>query len=199
MTDRPIPDLDAAQSILDFWLGVPGTSDHAGPRGIWFKKDAAFDASIREQHGKDYENARNGFYDDWELSGPTSLALVITLDQFPRNLFRDDARAFATDEKALAVAQSAITQGFDTVAPPHHRIFYYMPFEHSEDIIMQKRCLDLIKTMPEFEMKDGYYVYAVQHHKIIQRFGRFPHRNKILGRESTPEEIEFLTQPGSGF
>ncbi len=199
MTDITLPNLDRAQAILDFWLGAPGTADHAGPRGVWFKKDTAYDAAISELHGHDYENAREGFYDAWATSAQTSLALVIALDQFPRNLFRNDARAFATDAKALAVAQRAIEQGFDKTVQSHHRIFFYLPFEHSEDIAMQKRCLDLIKSMPEFELKDGYYDYAVRHHKIIQRFGRFPHRNKMLGRENTPEEAEFLTQPGSGF
>ncbi len=199
MTNSSVPNFNRAQAILDFWFGEAGSPEHAAPRGIWFKKDELFDAAILKQHGKDYENARDGVYDPWESSGPSSLALVIALDQFPRNLFRNDARAFATDAKALATAQRAIAQGFDTAVPPHHRIFYYLPFEHSEDITMQKRCLDLIKGMPDFEMKDGYYGYAVQHHKIIQRFGRFPHRNKSLGRDSTTEEAEFLTQPGSGF
>ena len=188
-----------AQAILGFWFGEPGSLESTGPRAVWFKRDAAHDAAIRRRHFGDYEKARDGGYDDWQLSAPLSLALVIALDQFPRNLFRGDARAFATDAKALAVAQGAIARGFDRAALPHQRVFYYLPFEHSEDISMQRRCLALIESMPEITARAGYYDYAMRHFEIIKRFGRFPHRNVVLGRESTPEELEFLQQPGATF
>ncbi len=188
-----------AQVILDFWFGTPGSPEHAGPRGIWFKKDEKFDSEIRTKHFADYEAARDGRYDSWRSAAPSSLALVVALDQFPRNLFRGDPRAFATDKQALQIAQDAIEKGFDAKVMPHQRIFYYLPFEHSEDISMQERCLTLIDAMPDFDLKSGYYDYALRHHKIIERFGRFPHRNETLDRESTPEEREYLAQPGAGF
>ena len=194
---KPLP--SRAQAILDFWFGAPGTPEYTGPRAIWFKKDTAFDAEIWDQHLRDYESARDGACDNWQSEALSSLALVVSLDQFPRNLFRDDPRAFATDAKALAIAQQAIEDGFDCVVMPHQRIFFYLPFEHSEHLLVQEHCMELIKGMPDFEMKNGYYDYAVQHHKIIQRFGRFPHRNAILDRENTKEEREFLRQPDSGF
>ena len=188
-----------AQAILNFWFGAPDTPEYLGPRSIWFKKNERFDSEIRAKHLGDYETAREGGHDDWREAAPSSLALVVTLDQFPRNMFRDDPQAFATDEKALQSAQDAIEKGFDKEALPHQRIFYYLPFEHSEDILMQERCLILIDTMPEFDLKSGYYDYALRHHKIIERFGRFPHRNAVLGRENTEDEREYLSQPGAGF
>jgi len=188
-----------AQAILDFWFGAPGTPEYAGPRGIWFKKNKDFDEAIRAAHMEDYERARDDLYDGWMREASTSLALVIALDQFPRNLFRDDPRTFAADVQALSVGLNAVNQDFDKALPPHQSIFFYLPFEHSEMLEVQMRCADLIQAMPDFELKEGYLGYALRHLEIIQRFGRFPHRNKILGRESTPEEKEFLKQPNSGF
>ena len=142
MTAAVLPAMDRVRAVLDFWFGAAGTPEHAGLRGIWFKKNAALDAAIREQHLQDYEPARDGTYDAWQSSARPSLALVIVLDQFPRNLFRGNARAFATDVTTLAVAQHAIANEFDRAAPPYQRIFYYIPFEHSEDLSCKSAALN---------------------------------------------------------
>jgi uncharacterized protein (DUF924 family) len=127
------------------------------------------------------------------------LALVIVLDQFSRNIHRDDARAFAQDEHARECAEEAIERGDDLGMLPVERQFLYMPFEHSERLEDQELALDLFRSLDAFEETHDVSDWARRHHAVIERFGRFPHRNAILGRESTAEEIEFLAQPGSGF
>lgn len=185
-----------AEAVLKFWFGsVNGTAK----REAWFKKDPAFDAEIAKNFGKDYERARDGAYDSWQKLPQGALALVILLDQFPRNMFRDDPRAFATDKKALDVAQHAIAQRFDQEVPPTQRTFFYLPYEHSEDLMLQERAKELNRALPDWEQPGSSYSYAVQHWDIIRRFGRFPHRNAVLGRASTSSEEEFLKTPGSGF
>lgn len=143
-----------------------------------------------------HENALAGRLDAWAESIDGALALVIALDQFPRNMFRGTPRAFAADAKAREIADQAISRGFDRVLLPPKRGFLYLPFEHSEKLEDQKRCVALFEAAGDDA--DGL-LWAVKHLRIIERFGRFPHRNRILGRESTPEEIEFLTQPDSSF
>ena len=121
---------------------------------------------------------------------------MIALDQFPRNMFRDDPRAWATDSRALAIAEAAIEKGFDRQLPNERCMFLYMPFEHSEDLMVQERSLEIFRRL---ELEEDTYGFVVRHHEIIERFGRFPHRNKVLGRQSTPEEIAFLDEPHSSF
>ncbi len=186
-----------AVAVLDFWFGPPAESLRL--REAWFEKDPAFDAEIARRFTDDYLHAKTGGYDHWQDTALGAVALVLCLDQFPRNMFRDDARAFATDAKALAVAQSALDQGFDEKLAWTQRLFLYMPFEHSEDLGMQELSLSLIGTLPDAEQPESSYSYAKRHWDIIKRFGRFPHRNKVLGRTSTPDEIAFLDQPGSSF
>src|SRR6185503_8484258 len=137
--------------------------------------------------------------DGWSASVEPLLALVVILDQFSRNLFRNDPRAFAQDEKARDLAKLAIDRRDDLALLPVQRQFLYLPFEHSEDMGDQDRCVELMRALESFEETHGLTAWAEKHRVIIKRFGRFPHRNAILGRESTPEEIEFLKHPGSSF
>jgi uncharacterized protein (DUF924 family) len=174
------------QAVLAFWRA-------AGP-DKWFTKDDAFDAEVRDKFLATYDAAAAGKLDHWEATPEGALALVIVLDQFPRNMFRGTARAFAADPLALAAAKHAVARGYDRDLLDVEKQFVYLPFEHSESLADQERACELMKPLGD-ELLD----WAVRHRRIIERFGRFPHRNSILGRESTPEEIEFLKQPGSGF
>jgi uncharacterized protein (DUF924 family) len=141
-----------------------------------------------------WEQAVRGELDRWRSTPLAALALVVVLDQFSRNMFRGTPRAFAGDPAALAAAASVIERGFDRPLSAQERTFVYMPFEHAEDLAAQRRSLALFEALDPNDME-----YARRHHEIIARFGRFPHRNSLLGRESTPEEIEFLKRPGSSF
>lgn len=161
----------------------------------WFKKDAAFDATIRDRFGDLHAVASAGGCDDWAETPEGSLALVLVLDQFSRNLYRDDPRAFAQDAKALDIARRALAAGHDQAYPAGQRYFYYLPYEHSEDLRDQEESVALFEKHGDAHTLD----YAIAHRDIIARFGRFPHRNAVLGRESTAEEEEFLQTPGSSF
>ena len=172
--------------VLDFWFGQD--------RKAWFEKSPAFDETIRTRFLALYENALRGGLADWQMAPKSCLALVILLDQFPRNMFRGTARAFATDAMALAAARHALSMGFDRGLSVDERTFLYLPFEHSESLADQEQCCELMKPLGEELLR-----YALRHKEIIERFGRFPHRNAALGRVNTPEETEFLKQPGSGF
>jgi uncharacterized protein (DUF924 family) len=163
----------------------------AGPKS-WFEKDTAFDDDIRRRFLKLYEQAAAGKLADWEASAEGALALLILLDQFPRNMFRGQARSFATDPLARAVTAGALVRGFDSQVPAELRGFFYLPFEHSEDLADQERGRTLYKAAGD---ADGLK-WAQVHADIIRRFGRFPHRNVALGRASTPEEKEFLDKGG---
>jgi uncharacterized protein (DUF924 family) len=180
----------APESVLAFWFG------EAGP-DKWFAPDEAFDGLCRERLGTLHESAAAGELDHWRATPEGALALVILLDQVPRNIFRGTPRAFATDGLARAVAGEAIARGFDEEMALDRRIFLYIPFEHGESLEDQKRALELFSIFREIDPEK--FTYAERHAEIIRRFGRFPHRNAILGRASTPEEIAFLKEPGSGF
>ncbi len=168
-------------------------------RKVWFSKDPDFDREIEEHFRLTYEQAAAGQYDNWQETATGCLALVLLFDQFPRNMFRDTPKAFATDAKALAIAEGAIALGFDQVLPVVQRWFLYLPFEHSEHLVHQQRAVELFAPLRNNPDANGTYSYAVKHLAVIKQFGRFPHRNRILGRESTPAEIAFLKQPGSSF
>jgi uncharacterized protein (DUF924 family) len=189
------------QAILKFWFGdSPQESSYEQRRQLWFRKRPEFDAEIRQRFADVYEQAATGALDAWQQAPLSCLALIIVLDQFPRNMFRDTPQAFATDAKALDVAQRAVAQGFDQQLRPLQRIFLYLPFEHSENLAHQHQSVELTRQLSaEAPALADVFDYAVRHQDVIERFGRFPHRNRILGRESTPEEIEFLKQPGSSF
>ena len=188
------------RAVLDFWF-LP--ADHAGHgfyRPEWFRKDDAFDAAIRERFGPFVEAALSGT--PGEESDEALLAHILLLDQFTRNIFRDTPRAFAGDTQALTLATALVTSGRDKNLTPWQRWFAYLPFEHSESLLDQERSVALFAALAR-EMQapafDSALDYAERHQTVIARFGRFPHRNAILGRVATAEEIDFLEQPGSSF
>jgi uncharacterized protein (DUF924 family) len=176
-------DTVSAKEVVSFWR-------EAGPER-WFKKDAAFDAEIKRRFVPTYEAAAAGKLRDWENDAEGALALLILLDQFPRNMFRGDKRAFATDPLARAVTAGALIKGFDAQVGDM-RTFFYLPFEHSEDLADQERCIALYKAAGD----EDNLKWAELHADIIRRFGRFPHRNALLGRTTTPEEQAFLDEGG---
>jgi uncharacterized protein (DUF924 family) len=170
--------------VLAFWRA-------AGPEQ-WFKKDDALDQAIRGRFLPTYEEAAAGRLSNWEDTPAGALALVIVLDQFPRNMFRQSAQAFAADPLARAAASRAIARGFDLMAPAAERGFFYLPFEHSENAADQQRCLELVRATGDADLLK----WAELHADIIRRFGRFPHRNALLGRSTTAEEQAFLDSGG---
>lgn len=182
-----------ATEVLSFWFRGPEK------RKAWFEKDPAFDAEIRARFLPLYENAAAGALARWQASPGDCLALVVALDQFPRNMFRGSARAFAADPLALATAKHAIARGHDRAMLSVERQFLYLPLEHSESLADQERCLQLMREIAVFPETADLPRWAQAHLDIIRRFGRFPHRNAALGRDSTPAEVAFLKEPGSGF
>lgn len=178
-----------AEEILAFWL------DEVGPEG-WYEGGEALDARCR-RFEEDWERGVRGDFAQWTVEPRGALALTILLDQFPRNMYRGTARAFATDGKALVIAKFALSKGFDQVMMPLKRRFLYLPFEHSENLNDQRRCVELFEKMKKDDPLG--YDYALRHLKVIEKYGRFPHRNKILSRMNTPEEEEYLAQAGAGF
>jgi uncharacterized protein (DUF924 family) len=187
----------AWREVLDFWFGPV---DARGPaRREWFRKDAAFDAEIRGRFGPVHAADAARACEPWRASPEPMLALVVVLDQFSRNLFRDDARAFAQDAHARECARQALDRGDDLQLLPVARQFLYMPFEHSEALADQDRAVELMRSLEAFEATRGVADWAEKHRTIIRRFGRFPHRNAALGRPSTAAEAAFLQEPGSGF
>ncbi len=185
--------------VLDFWFAPDSRPDHRDPGGRdlerWFAPDPAFDDAIRKHFADALERAVRGELDGWAETAEGALALTVLLDQFPRNMFRGQARAFAADGKALAVARQALARGFDQAVPAMWRKFFYLPFEHAEDGEAQARCVALFRGSDD----PRGLRYAEMHKEIIDRFGRFPHRNAILGRASTPEEQAWLAAGGETF
>lgn len=173
------------EQVIAFWKEA-GTAR-------WFKKDSAFDEEIRTRFLATHEAAAAGKLTAWEKSATGALAMMLLLDQFPRNMFRDSGRAFATDPQALALAKRAIGRGFDVLVEPQMRAFFYLPFMHAEDLTEQNRGITLYRTAGD---TDGEK-WAQMHADIIRKFGRFPHRNTVLGRDTTPDERAFLD--GGGF
>lgn len=191
--------MSRVEAILGFWFGEPGDPEYGKSRKQWFVKNPDFDEEVRSQFLSDYEMAAQGLLDRWQENSESCLALILLLDQFPRNLFRGTPQAFATDSRAIAAAQHAITEGFDKQMLPVQRWFFYLPFEHSENLEHQRQCVALFEQLKDDPESASPIDYADRHLQVIERFGRFPHRNTILGRENTPEEEEFLKQPGSSF
>jgi uncharacterized protein (DUF924 family) len=188
----------AAAAVLDFWFAERC-------RALWFARDEGFDAEIATLFAALTDIAAQERLADWEGTAPEALALVILLDQFPRNLFRGSSRAFAADPLARAVAGRAIGRGLDLATPWDRRAFFYLPFEHSEDAGDQDRSVALFEAWvwasPPERRADAeeQHEYVLRHHEIIRRFGRFPHRNEMLGRATTAEEAAFLQEPRSSF
>jgi uncharacterized protein (DUF924 family) len=179
---------DAANGICRFWI------DEVGPAG-WYKSDPALDGTIRDRYLDLWETARTGDFDVWIASAESCLALVILLDQFPRNMFRGDARSFASDARSRAIAKSAIARGYDRREDLPGRGFFYLPLMHSETLPDQERAvrLHLMRFGPESDL-----THPRAHRLVIRRFGRFPYRNAALGRVTTPPEQEFLDAGGYG-
>ena len=190
---------EQAKRILDFWFGSREQVSYGKPRQIWFIKKNEFDREVQLRFFNDYEQAAAGELDSWKSTPLSCLALILLLDQFPRNMFRGTARAFATDWQALSAAQYAIAQGYDRELLSVQRWFVYCPFEHSENLEDQNRSVALFQQLSDDPDSADAINYAIRHREVIVRFGRFPHRNEILERVSTPEELEFLQQPGSSF
>jgi uncharacterized protein (DUF924 family) len=174
----------SADDVLTFW--------RAAGEKKWFAKNDAFDAEITSRFLDTYEAAAAGKLSDWEATPESAVALTIVLDQFPRNMFRRDARAFAADATARAVADRALARGFEMQVPGELRMFFYLPFEHSEAMADQERCCALFKTLGNADLLH----WAELHADIIRRFGRFPHRNAVLGRTTTPDEKTYLDNDG---
>ena len=186
------------RDVLDFWFD-PAHAAH------WFAKDAAFDEQIRRRFAVAADDAAQGRLDAWASNPADWLALLILLDQFPRNLHRGDAQAWAADVKAQRIALSGLAGGFDQALPPLQRVFAYLPLEHAEDMGLQQRAVTLFEALhaqapvAERARFAEFLDYARRHREVIARFGRFPHRNAVLGRSSTPDELSWLAQPGAGF
>lgn len=195
------------QEVLAFWLGACPLDEAAMARvqAQWFQKNEAFDAEMRQRFGPTIEAALAGRLSDWPATDDGWLALLLVLDQFTRNTFRGEPKSFAGDPAALQHAVEGIAAGRDQRVPPMARIFCYLPLEHAEDRELQARSVALFTALaaaPGAEPKaffDNTLDYTHRHQDVIERFGRFPHRNAVLGRPSTPEEEAYLRQPGSGF
>jgi len=196
MSDRPEPAaVPAARAVLDFWFGPPPWAS----RTEWFRKDAAFDDRIRSNFGGLVDQALARPL-GWGPDARSRLAEIVLLDQFPRNLFRQQARAFAGDARARGLTLALIDDGGHEALTPVERWFVYLPLEHAEDLALQDLSVQWFGRLAALDpsMADALD-YAERHRDVIRRFGRFPHRNAALGRESTPEEAAYLAQPGSGF
>ncbi len=181
---------DIRQDIIGFWFLETAPA-------LWFQVNEDFDQGVRARFGSIYDMARMGVYDDLRNDPDGSLALCILFDQFPRNMFRGTARAYESDPQGILVAKLALSKGFDQVLPLERRRFMYLPFEHSENINDQRRSVQLFEKIKGVDPLS--YDYALRHMRVIEKFGRFPHRNAILGRVSTPEENDFLCVYPQGF
>jgi len=198
--------------ILEFWFqGMKDSesfSDRQSTMKRWFMKDDAFDKGIKDEFEEDIIRAKEGTYKDWEKEARGRLALFILFDQFTRNVYRNDAKMYETDPLAIDLSVRTIKEGMDQDLQFIERVFVYMPLMHSEELARQEQCVEVLtklvedskKACPQNTETYSYNLeYAIKHLEVIRQFNRFPHRNKILGRESTAEEIEFLQKPGSSF
>ncbi|MBD1546838.1 DUF924 family protein [Roseibium aggregatum] len=170
--------------VLDFWWQAGASK--------WFARDDNFDRKIRERFLTTIEAGQRGELDAWADTAHGALALILLLDQFTRNIFRNDRRAFEADALALSIAKESVARGYDKAFPKDVRAFFYFPFEHAEDMDAQQEGVDLFRKTDDRD----FYLYALIHLDVIRRFGRFPHRNAVLGRETTPEEQAFLDDGG---
>ena len=187
------------QAVLDFWFGAPGAPEYGQARPWWFTRAEATDELIRSRFGATIAAALRGALQHWaDGTAREALALILLLDQFTRNAHRDSARAFAGDAAALAVAKRLVADGRHLVLSPVERWFAYLPFEHSESLADQHESLRLFGELAAEGLAEPL-VWARKHFDVVARFGRYPHRNDLLGRASTAEELDFLRQPGSRF
>lgn len=182
--------MTAPEEILEFWFGAkPGVY-----RNEWFQKNPAFDDEIRRRFSAVYREAGDEKLTHWMKTPQHALALVILLDQFPRNMFRGDRRSFGSDGLALRYASAAVRRAYDRQVLPVQRSFFYLPFEHSEKLVHQKESVRLFRGLERQAGMKNNLLYAIKHQDIIKKFGRFPHRNQILGRASSPQEQDFIAK-----
>jgi uncharacterized protein (DUF924 family) len=194
-------------ALLQFWFGTDAddASTARNKAELWWGHSAETDASLRDRFGRVAAEAARGQLGQLNNTSRGRLALILLLDQLPRSIHRGTPEAFAQDAAARQVADSGLAAGADRLLRPIERLFFYLPFEHSEDLADQHRSVRLFRELGESVLESqrdvfsGFLDYAVRHREVIERFGRFPHRNRILGRESTPEELAFLEEPGSSF
>lgn len=191
------------EQVLEFWF--PADPDRANK--LWWGKDEALDTEVRERFGSTLAAAKDGALDHWAETARGRVALIIVLDQLSRNIFRGDPETYAADQQARALTVEGLERGHDRALSPMERMFFYMPLEHSESLADQERCVELMRALADEvaddpALRDSFAIivdFAIRHRDIVARFGRFPHRNALLGRPSTPAELEFLTQPDSSF
>lgn len=194
-------------SIRDFWFGSnPDDNATAQQRSkLWWSKNPEVDAEIRERYLAQVDTVAARKLDNWANTPRGLLALILLTDQFPRNIFRGTPRAFELDHLARMWCMAGLERGIDRKLRPIERVFFYLPLEHSESMEHQAMSVQLFTRLYQEVPPDymdtfrGYLIFALRHRRVIERFGRFPHRNAILGRESTPEEVAFLKEPGSSF
>ncbi len=192
--------MTSPDDILDFWFGAAGSAEAGTLRKNWFVKDPEFDEEIARTFGSTIESALRSELDSWSAEPPSALARILLLDQFTRNVFRGTPRAFAGDAQAIAASRAMVGQRQDQTLDPVRRSFVYVPFEHAEGLETQDEGVRLFAQLAEADPRFGEMLdYAGRHRAVIERFGRFPHRNIVLGRQSTAEEIEYLRRPGAGF
>lgn len=193
--------MSRVEEILSFWFGQPRDDKayYEERHSLWFTLDPQFDQAIRDHFTVDYQMAAEQQLMDWQNAPRSGLALVLLLDQFPRNMFRHDPRAFAADPLARAVANHFLRTEQDQQLLPVERMFIYLPFMHGEELADQHQSVALFRHLRQERDYLASLTYALKHQEIIERFGRFPHRNVALGRSSTGEEQEFLRQPESSF
>jgi uncharacterized protein (DUF924 family) len=186
------------QDILDYWFG-DGSDTARRHRELWFAGSRRVDAEVAALFLGDVERAERGELEHWQADARSCLALVVVLDQFPLMIFRNEARGYRDGELALPVARHMHAKGFDQGLSPPEKLFAWLPFEHSEELADQDLAVELFATLRDAPGMASAYEFALKHREVIQRFGRFPHRNRALGRASTPEETAYLRQPGAGF
>lgn len=199
--------MENVDSILEYWFGRHADDAVVAEqqRGLWWSKNEETDRAIAERFESCTTAAACGKLDDWAVSPRGTLALILLTDQFPRNMYRDQPRAFGFDSFAHRWCRVGLAQGFDRMLRPIERVFFYLPLEHAESIEDQDRAVQLFDQLLQIvplqhkEAFNGFHDFAVRHRDIVARFGRFPHRNEILGRISTEKEIQFLHTPGSAF
>ena len=196
----PVPLPADAQAVLDFWFGAAGSIESGTQRALWFTKSDATDRTIAQRFGALIDAALRGSFSAWAAQAQSALAQIVLLDQFTRNVFRGTPRAFSGDARALTAARVMVRERGDAALAPLQRAFVYLPFEHAEDLRAQDEAVRLFTRLagasPEAQ---GLLDYAHKHRAVIERFGRFPHRNAILSRPSTAQELAFLQEPGAGF
>jgi len=195
------------EEVLAFWLGPLDRDGLASDAQCarWYRKDPSFDAEVLARFGATWSALMRGAHDDWRAAPRSLLAYVIVLDQFSRNMFRGKSQSFAGDARALSAAREGIAQGLERALVGHERVFLYMPFMHSEQLATQDECVTLFEAFRDAsagalrKVLEENVGYAVRHRDVIAEWGRFPHRNQVLDRTSTAEEMDFLKQPGSSF